>query len=350
MLNAAFIIMQYIYCMRYLPVLLLSIFSFTKQPSFRKIQINGAAQGTTYHITYFAPDSTITQYQIDSILNKIDTSLSIYNPASLITRFNNTDSGITMDNHFNIVLQKSLYTWQQTGGISEITVGPLVQAWGFGPRKITTLPDSAAIRSLLPCIGSNLLYTKGNRLYKRKPCVHLDVNGIAQGYSVDVLADFIEANGIRNYLVEVGGEIRVKGRKQPGNQKMKIGIEAPGDDAFQLSMIQKIITTDSGAITTSGSYRKFYESDGKRISHIIDPRTGYPSQNELISVTVYARDAITADAFDNALMVMGLKKAMAFVEKRNDISAHFIYRTPTGAIADTATSRFYPLLQADSRN
>jgi len=331
--------------MRSISILLLFFLYPWHQPIWKKIQINGTAQGTTYHITYFAPDSPITKYQIDSILNKIDTSLSIYNPASLITRFNNTDSGITMDSHFNTVLQKSIYTWQQTGGISDITVAPLVQAWGFGPTKITNLPDSAAIRSLLPCIGSQLLYTNGNHLYKRKSCVHLDVNGIAQGYSVDVLADFIEAKGIRNYLVEVGGEIRVKGRKQPGNEKMKIGIEAPGDDVFQLSMIQKIIVTDSGAITTSGSYRKFYESEGKRISHIIDPRTGYPSQNELISVTVYARDAITADAFDNALMVMGLKKAMEFVEKRNDISAHFIYRTPAGAIADTATSRFYPLLQ-----
>jgi thiamine biosynthesis lipoprotein len=160
-----------------------------------------------------------------------------------------------------------------------------------------------------------------------------------------VLAGFLEIHGITNYLVEVGGEIRVKGHKQPGNEKMKIGIEAPGDNDFQLSMIRKIIVTDSGAITTSGSYRKFYESEGKRISHIIDPRTGYSAQNELISVTVYARDAITADAFDNALMVMGLQKALQFVERRNDISAHFIYRTKTGAVADTASTRFYKLLQ-----
>jgi thiamine biosynthesis lipoprotein len=126
---------------------------------------------------------------------------------------------------------------------------------------------------------------------------------------------------------------------------MKIGIEAPGDNDFELSMISKIVAVDSGAITTSGSYRKFYESDGKKISHLIDPRTGYPAHNELISVTVYARDAITADAYDNALMVMGLKKALQFVEKRKDMAAHFIYRTSKGAVADTASSRFYKLLQ-----
>jgi thiamine biosynthesis lipoprotein len=330
--------------MRNLCFLLLGILSFNTPPAWRKIQINGTAQGTTYHLTYYAADSLVTKQQIDSILDKIDTSLSIYNRASLITRFNNTDSGITMDPHFKIVLLQSLQTWQQTGGIFDITVAPLVQAWGFGPEKISGLPDSATIRSLKKCVGSGLLYYSGNTLYKRQPCVRIDVNGIAQGYSVDVLANFLEANGIVNYLVEVGGEIRVKGRKQPGNEKMRIGIEAPGDDPFQLSMIQKIVVPDSGAITTSGSYRKFYESEGKRISHIIDPRTGYPAQNELISVTVYARDAITADAFDNALMVMGLKKAMDFVAHRSDIAAHFIYRTANGQVADTASSRFGSLL------
>jgi thiamine biosynthesis lipoprotein len=331
--------------MRYLCLLLLTCTSFIHYQPWHKIQINGTAQGTTYHITYYATDTTVTRQQIDSILNKIDASLSIYNPASLISKFNNGDTGITMDSHFKKVFEKSLQTWRQTDGIFDITVEPLVQAWGFGPQKITDLPDSATIKSLKSCVSSSLLIRQGNKLLKRKPCVKIDVNGIAQGYSVDVLADFLEAHGIRNYLVEVGGEIRVKGHKQPGNEKMKIGIEAPGDDDFQLSMISKIIVTDSGAITTSGSYRKFYESQGKRISHIIDPRTGYSSQNELISVTVYANDAITADAFDNALMVMGLQKALQFVERRKDISAHFIYRTKTGTVADTASTRFYNLLQ-----
>jgi thiamine biosynthesis lipoprotein len=255
-----------------------------------------------------------------------------------------------MDNHFQIVFNKSMETYRQTGGIFDITVQPLVQAWGFGPQKITALPDSGTIRSLKACVSSLNLYTKGNTLLKRKPCTRIDVNGIAQGYSVDVIAGFLETHGIQNYLVELGGEIRLKGCKQPGHEKMKIGIEAPGDNDFQLSMISKIIATDSGAITTSGSYRKFYESEGKKITHIIDPRTGYPAQNELISVTVYARDAITADAYDNALMVMGLKKALQFVAQRKDLAAHFIYRTATGAIADTASSRFYKLLERETLN
>jgi thiamine biosynthesis lipoprotein len=314
-------------------------------PQWQKIQINGTAQGTTYHITYYAADSSISRWQIDSILKKIDTSLSVYNPQSLITRFNQSDTGIVMDNHFRTVLKKSLQTWQQTAGVFDITVSPLVQAWGFGPKKVNQLPDSATLKALQTCVSSNNLYVQGNRLKKRKPCVQIDVNGIAQGYSVDVLAAFFETNGITNYLVELGGEIRVKGRKQPGNEKMKIGIEAPGEDDFGLSMMQKIISFEKGAITTSGSYRKFYESEGKKITHIIDPRTAWPAQNELISVTVFAPDAITADAFDNALMVMGLQKALRWVEKRKDLAAHFIYRTSSGAVADTASSRFYKLVQ-----
>lgn len=333
--------------MRYLYVLLVTCTAFIHQPAWRKIQINGKAQGTTYHITWYATDSTIGQQQIDSILQKIDTSLSIYNPQSLITKFNNSGTGVVMDEHFSTVFNKSIDTYRQTGGIFDITVQPLVQAWGFGPKKTTGLPDSATIRSIRACVSSLNLYRKGNTLLKKKPCTTIDVNGIAQGYSVDVVANYLEAHGIQNYLVEIGGEIRVKGYKQPGHEKMKIGIEAPGENDFELSMVQKIVVVDNGAITTSGSYRKFYESEGKKISHLIDPRTGYPCQNELISVTVYARDAITADAYDNALMVMGLKKAMQFVERRKDLAAHFIYRTPAGAIADTASSRFVKLLKAE---
>src|SRR4051812_29328676 len=225
--------------MRYLCVLLVICTAFNQQPTWRKIQIKGKAQGTTYHITWYAQDSTIGQLQIDSILAKIDTSLSIYNPFSLISRFNDSASFVIMDAHMRNVIEKSIDTYRQTGGIFDITVEPLVQAWGFGPKKMTGLPDSATIRALKKCVGSNNLVLKGAALYKLKPGVKIDVNGIAQGYSVDVVANYLEDHGIRNYLVEIGGEIRVKGHKQPGGGKMKIGIEAPGDNDFELTMISK---------------------------------------------------------------------------------------------------------------
>lgn len=324
------------------------LFTSYQQPqNIRKFTITGTAQGTTYGIAYYATDSIVTKYQADSLLNKIDSSLSIYKPYSLISQFNNSENGITIDDHFKNVVEKSIKICHDTKGIFDITVQPLVQAWGFGNKPIDSLPSAATIRSLKKCVNSKWLRIQDDQLVKSKPCVKIDVNGIAQGYSVDVIAAFLESNSIGNYVVELGGEIRVKGRKQPGNEKMRIGIEAPAENEFSPTGMQRIIELDSGAITTSGSYRKYYESEGKKITHIIDPRTGYPAQNELISVTVYAKDAITADAFDNALMVLGLKKALKLVEKRNDIAAHFIYRKENGGLADTASSRFYKLFRHD---
>lgn len=305
----------------------------------------GQAQGTTYQIIYYAEDSVATKGQIDSILDKLDSSLSLYKPYSLINQFNHSDSGIAVDEHFLNVVKRSMITFQETSGIFDITVHPLVQAWGFGVNKIEKLPDSGTIQSLKKCVDANFLQVSGVKVVKRRPCIKIDLNGIAQGYSVDVLADFLDRQGLHHYMVELGGEIRVKGRRQPGNEMMKIGIEAPGDDEFERTILQKIISVDEGAITTSGNYRRYYESEGKKVTHLIDPQTGYPVNNELISITVYAKDAITADAIDNALMVMGLKKAIDFVERRSDIAAHFVYRTKSGSVKDTMSKAFYKLVQ-----
>ncbi len=315
----------------------------------QKIQLSGFAQGTTWHITYYAQDSIVKKKQVDSILFQIDSSLSIYKPFSLISRFNASKNGITVDDHLAAVVKKSIEAWKQSGGVFDVTIQPLVAAWGFSAKHVKKYPDSAKVRSLLQCIGTDKIKIEGHRLIKTKPCITIDVDGIAQGYSVDVIADFLEQNSITDYIVEIGGELRIKGRKKPGNEKMKIGIEAPGDYVFESPVIQKIITVDEGAVTTSGSYRKFHENNGKKFSHIIDPQTGYPTQNDLVSVTVYAHDAITADAYDNVLMAMGLQKALAFAEQRNDLAAYFIYKTPNGSIADTASSRFYRLLGRGER-
>lgn len=315
------------------------------QPEIKAYHLSGNAQGTTFNITYYAVDSLFTLREADSVFNSIDSLLSLYKPYSLITAFNRSDSGIVMDTHLQQVVKRSLEVYANTNGAFDITVWPLVTAWGFGLKKIEGLPDSQTIAKLMPCIGSDKLMIDGNHLSKKLPCVQIDVNGIAQGYTVDVLAEFMEAKGIKNYLVELGGEIRLRGRKQPGYQQMKIGIESPGGDQFLPPVIKKIIAIDSGAITTSGSYRKFYESKGKRFPHIIDPATGFTTQNELISVTVFAKDAITADAYDNALMVMGIEKALRFASANKEIEAMFIYRNGKGVISDTATAGFYAIMQ-----
>jgi thiamine biosynthesis lipoprotein len=310
----------------------------------QKIQLSGHAQGTTWHITYYAQDSMVSKRSVDSILSVLDSSMSIYKPYSLISRFNRAQKGITLDKHFEKVIAKSIEVWKASEGLFDITVMPLVEAWGFGAKKVTQYPDAAKIRSLLRCVGTGKLRLQGNCLFKKTPCITIDVNGIAQGYSVDVIADFLESKQIADYIVEIGGEIRVKGRK-PGNEKMKIGIEAPGDYTVDIPVMQKVIALDSGGITTSGSYRQYHESNGKKFSHNIDPRTGYPSQNELISVTVYAADAMTADAYDNVLMTMGLEKGLQFVEGRKDIAAYFIYKKNDGSVADSASAAFKRLTE-----
>lgn len=306
--------------------------------------ITGSAQGTTYHITFFAGDSLVVKRQIDSLLDNIDSSLSIYKPYSLISRFNNAAKGIQMDAHLNKVVRRSLEIYKATAGISDITVYPLMELWGFGPQHTSTPPDSSKVHEAMACVGSDKIHIRDHWLLKDKPCVKIDVNGIAQGYTVDVVAGFLESSGIKNYLVEVGGELRVKGRKYPGGTVMQIGIEAPAQNSFDAPVIEKIVHVDHGAITTSGNYRKYYEINGKKISHLMDPGTGYPFQNELISVTVYAHDAITADGYDNALMGMGLQKAFAFLRQHPGLEAYFIYHRAGGEIKDTATAGFYKLM------
>jgi thiamine biosynthesis lipoprotein len=281
---------------------------------------------------------------IDQQLQSLDSSLSLYKPYSLINQFNNSANGITADKYLLQVVEKSIDTYNHTNGLFDITVQPLVQAWGFGVSKTSSVPDSATIKNLLPCVDTKFLQLNGNMLSKTKSCLKIDLNGIAQGYSVDVLATLLETFGVQNYLVELGGEIRVKGRKQPSGEKMKIGIESPNQDVFEYHPLQKIIELDAGAVTTSGSYRKYYESNGHNITHLINPKTGYPQQNELISVTVYAKEAMTADAYDNTLMLMGLPQALAFVENRNDIAAYFIYKKTDGSIADSASAAFFKLM------
>ncbi|SDG92350.1 thiamine biosynthesis lipoprotein [Dyadobacter soli] len=303
-------------------------------------RITGEAQGTTYAITYYSDRKLARKPQIDSIFKSLDASLSIYQPGSLISRFNASSEGIEMDEHLAYVVGKSMEIYRETGGLSDITVYPLVRAWGFGAKAPDEMPDSAAIRQMLPCVGSDKLKIEGRKLLKTTPCVQIDVNGIAQGYSVDVVAEFLEARGIHNYMVEIGGEIRTKGRKLPGNEPMKIGIETPSATEFDAPAIREVISIGTGAVTTSGSYRKFRESGGTRLSHIIDPKTGFPVQREIISATIVAPNAIIADGFDNALLAAGIDGAFEILTRHPEMQAYLIYRKPNGSIADTTSVGF----------
>lgn len=304
-------------------------------------KIEGFAQGTSYQISYYATDALISSKAINTLFAELDSSLSIYKPYSLISQFNNSDKGIEMDHHLYKVVKRSLKIWEESEGVFDISILPIVETWGFGVNKHTYIPTDEAINTALACSGSDKIRIEGQMLVKDIPCLKIDVNGIAQGYSVDVIAEFMESKGVKNYLIEIGGEIRVKGVKQPGAKLMQIGIEQPSENSLEEPVIQKVISMKGGAITTSGNYRKFIQNGSKKLSHLMDPKSGRPIDNEMISVTVRTSDAMSADGYDNVLIGMGLEKAFTFLKKHKGLEAYFIYQKEDGGIADTASAGFF---------
>lgn len=297
--------------------------------------LQGRAQGTTYSIQYVNNDSIIKKTAIDSIFNVIDQSLSLYLPNSLINQFN-ANGQVKMDIHLRKVIEKSLEVYKISAGAFDITVKPLVDLWGFGvKKKEVSIPRQSEILQKLKNVGSDKLSIHQDTLRALKKGIQIDCNGIAQGYTVDVLSDYLKSKGIFNYLVEVGGEIIAFG-KNISNEDWKVGVESAETIAGDWHTLQNVIALNNEAITTSGVYRNYFTYKGKNYSHIINPKTGFPVLNEIVSVTVVADDAITADGWDNALMVMGLSaikknkwlvKHSILLTTKNDVKATSIKAT-----------------------
>lgn len=313
-------------------------------PGPKRHQLTGYAQGTTYAITYYASDQVVSKASIDRLLAVIDSSMSLYKPYSLINHVNDVYGAVRIkDQHFLRVLRRSFEIYRQSGGLFDITVAPLVQLWGFGVEAQTHLPDSAAVNRMMACVGMDKLKLKGRRLIKKQPCVELDMNGIAQGYSVDVLADYLEDHGVTSYLVELGGELRVSGPK-PDGTPFRVGIERPVTSEGGSLVIDDVVEIQEGAITTAGSYRKFLRDGDKRISHHINPKTGYPFAAGVISATVYSPDAMTADGYDNVIMAMPVADAIRFVDRLKGIEVFLVYKDEQGAVRDTMSAGFKQLI------
>ena len=295
--------------------------------------LEGKAQGTYYVIKYIAADTSSLQTEIDSIFAVIDQSLSLYKPNSLINQFNEKGH-VQMDANMQAVIARSLEISKITGGAFDITVNPLVDLWGFGVRQPAErkIPSADTINTVLKYVGTKYLKVKGTELLRTKPNVSIDCNGIAQGYTTDVIGRFLDSKGIHNYLVDVGGELCAKG-KNTHQQYWTVGIE--GEQ-------QRIIPLANRAVTTSGNYRRFFDSGNKRFAHTIDPRSGQAVHNNIISVTVIATNAITADGFDNALILMGVKRAFAFIKQHPELQleAGFIYKDPEGNIQEAFSPGF----------
>jgi len=300
--------------------------------------ITGTAQGTTYTIKYVGELGSITKIEIDSIFSVLDQSLSLYLPGSLINQFNSRGV-VKMDAHMKAVVMEAMKIAKESDGAFDITVGALSDLWGFGPVPHQQVPRKREIKKRLRVTGSRYISVRDNMLVALEKGVKIDCNGIAQGYSVDVVAAFLQARGIDRMMVELGGEIRVSG-KHPDKDYWTIGIESPGAIAGDWYPVEKMIRLNDAAVTTSGDYRKFFTAGGTTFGHVIDPRQGRPVNNGIISVTVIAGDAITADAWDNAFFVMGIENSLEAIRNKPGIEAYMIYKNKEGAIRDTATTGF----------
>jgi thiamine biosynthesis lipoprotein len=292
------------------------------------IFISGEAQGTTYNITYSDTENRNFKNQVDSILRKFDLSLSTYIKSSEIVRFNNSDSFQFQSPYFYPVLEKSKEIYNASDGAFDPTVYPLIEAWGFGPEKVD-FPDSSRIEEIKKYVGFEYIKFDKRQVKKAKEKVSLDFNAIAQGYSIDVVYDFLQSQGIENMMVELGGELRVKGHNENGDL-WAIGIDDPKQEAGQQPKRTAIINLDNEAISTSGNYRKFFMHEGKKYGHSINPKTGYPVQRDIISATVVAPTCMEADAWSTAFMVTGLEKAKEMLNSENHLKAFFIYEDENG--------------------
>ena len=302
----------------------------------KTIKITGEAQGTTYQITYFSEEKSNYKTEIDSLLKDIDLSLSTYVPASIISRINNNDTAVIVDKYFIEVFNKSIEVSEKTKGLFDVTVAPVINAWGFGFTKKAAI-DSAMIDSLLDFMGYNMVRLKERKLIKEKPQSMLDFNALAQGYTVDVLASYLESKGIINYLVELGGEVKAKGKKND-DEYWKVGIDEPNEAATDGRPLQAIIKLNDRSLATSGNYRKFYVENGKKYAHIIDPYTGYTAKHNLLSATVLADDCMTADAYATAFMVMGMEKSKQFLSAHKELNLEVFFIYDENGIWKTYTS------------
>ncbi|MBQ3190302.1 MAG: FAD:protein FMN transferase [Bacteroides sp] len=295
-----------------------TIIILEKQPPFRTNE--GMVFGTVYKITYQSHEDL--HADIKKALQEVDNALSPYNPNSIITRINhNVDT--TLNTYFTDVFKVAQQVSNETEGAFDITVAPLVNAWGFGfKNSINVTP--AIIDSLKQFIGHHKVKIENGKIIKEDERLMLDCSSIAKGYGVDQVAKTLKDKGVQNYMVDIGGEVFVKG-KNPKMKNWHIGINKPIEDSLSVNQeLQTILEITDAAMATSGNYRKFYYKDGKRYAHTIDPRLGYPIQHSILSATVIAKDCTTADAYATAFMVMGLEKAKEYCEKHPELNAYFI--------------------------
>lgn len=303
-----------------------------KSDSGKGFTFSGNTQGTTYTIIVAEDSIHFQQEEIDGLLAAFDTVLSTYIPESEISRLNVSEGNYAFKDTHSFF--KNCYTISQdvymhSNGLFDPSVYPLVKAWGFFDKS-EHVPDQQAIDSILQFTGFEngkhhtvLFESDSVKFTKKDPRFKLDFNGIAQGYSVDVIADFIESRGHRNYYVEIGGELRVKGKNREG-KKWTIGIDAPTEESQGHMSITALSISDCG-MATSGNYRNFFEKDGKKYGHTLHPTTGKPIATDVLSTTVVAENAALADAYATVFLILGKENGLKFLEEHKNLGVLLIY-------------------------
>lgn len=282
---------------------------------------------TLYHIKYES-DKALTE-KIDNELQKFNLSLNPFNPNSTIAKVNRNEP-VEVDEWFKEVFNKSMEVSKNSDGVFDITCAPLVNLWGFGfSKKDSITPEM--IDSLKTFVGYQKVRLEGNKVIKDDPRLLLNCSAIAKGYSSDIIARLLEREGVENYMVEIGGEVTMKG-VNPKGECWRIGINKPEDDSTGIrNEIEEVVQLcKKGGVATSGNYRNYYVKDGKKYAHTIDPRTGYPAEQSILSATIVANDCMTADAYATAFMAMGLDKARQMAEKLPEIEYYVIYADENG--------------------
>lgn len=306
----------------------------------QQLAISGETMGTTYHVRYVSANPQHNPQRVkeavDAVLVQVNARMSTYDPDSELSRFNQREqtTPVVISRALEQVLRRALEIAVESDGALDVTVGPLVNLWGFGPQarpeKVPTDAELAAIRER---VGYQLLTLENHQISKQVPELYVDLSTIAKGYGVDRVALLLEQLEIQNYLIEIGGEMRMKGSK-PGAEPWRIAIEKPISTERS---VQRVVELGDAAIATSGDYRNYYEHDGVRFSHIIDPHTGKPIQHNLVSVTVITSNCMDADAYATALTVMGPQRALEFAEKKQ-LAVLLITREEDGFKEHTSTA------------
>ncbi len=311
-----------------------------------ELLLQGPTMGTTYNIKFVIEkgqlDVNQLHHEIDAALVQVNQEMSTYIPDSELSLFNKSagDTPVAMSNGLAKVINESIRLGKLTSGKLDVTVGPLVNLWGFGPlARPDVVPSDEALANAKANTGLNHIVIDGNQLSKTLPSLYVDLSTIAKGYGVDVIAELLESKNIQSYLVEVGGEMRLKGFKANGTL-WTIAVEKPISNE---RVIHQFVVPKDNAVATSGDYRNYFEEDGQRFSHIIDPQTGKPINHKLVSVTVIHPSAMTADGLSTAIMVMGPEVGLAFAEE-NELAAMLIVKTDNG-FEEINTVKFMPYLK-----